>query len=116
MGLSVDLEVIGNVLCVRLAGELDHHTAIEMKERTSELIEKEAIKHLVLNLSALDFMDSSGIGVILGRYNQIKMHNGEMVVCAVTPTIEKLFEMSGIFKIMRLETSEENALHGLGVV
>lgn len=60
-------------------------------------------------------MDSSGLGVILGRYKQIKEKKGEMVVCAISPTIKRLFEMSGLFKIIKLELSEENALQRLGV-
>ncbi len=115
MSLFIEFETKGNVLCIRLEGELDHHTANDLKEQASEIIERENIRHLVLNLASLDFMDSSGIGVVLGRYNQIKGNSGEMVICSVSPTICKLFEMSGMFKIMRLATSEENALHGLGV-
>ena len=47
-------------------------------------------------------MDSSGLGVILGRYKQIKQVNGEMVVCAISPSVQRLFDMSGLFKIIRL--------------
>lgn len=60
-------------------------------------------------------MDSSGLGVILGRYKQIKSQNGEMVVCAISPAVKRLFEMSGLFKIIKLEEDEELALQALGV-
>ncbi len=115
VSLTVDLEVKQNVLCVRLAGELDHHTAANLREQATTIIEKHQISHIILNLEHLSFMDSSGLGVILGRYKQIKSLGGEMVVCSISPAVKRLFEMSGLFKIIRLETSEQNALQTLGV-
>ncbi|CAH0345614.1 anti-sigma F factor antagonist [Bacillus sp. CECT 9360] len=115
MSLVIDMEAKNAVLCIRLKGELDHHAAEELRNRASAAIEKDGIKHIVLNLGELSFMDSSGIGVILGRYNQIKQNQGEMVVCAISPSVKRLFEMSGLFKIIKLELSEENALQRLGV-
>ncbi|MGD6804077.1 anti-sigma F factor antagonist [Rossellomorea vietnamensis] len=115
MSLTIGLEVRSDVLCIRLSGELDHHTAEQLRQQASELIEEHGIKHIVLNMEALGFMDSSGLGVILGRYKQIKQKHGEMVVCAISPAVKRLFEMSGLFKIIRLEPSEEFALQSLGV-
>lgn len=115
MSLTIDLEVKKEVLCIRLKGELDHHTAENLREKVSSAIEKFHIQHLVLNLEQLSFMDSSGLGVILGRYKQIKQKNGEMVVCAISPAVKRLFEMSGLFKIIRLDESEQFALERLGV-
>jgi stage II sporulation protein AA (anti-sigma F factor antagonist) len=115
VSLVIDMEAKNFVLCVRLKGELDHHTAEKLKKRAIDAIEKHSIKHIILNLQDLTFMDSSGIGVILGRYKQIKNNQGEMVVCAISPSIKRLFEMSGLFKIIKLELSEENALNRLGV-
>lgn len=114
MSLKIELEVKQDVLCIRLSGELDHHSADELRDRTVNAIENNNIHHIVLNLENLSFMDSSGLGVILGRYKQIKQLNGEMVVCAISPPIQRLFDMSGLFKIIRLEPTEENALVSLG--
>ncbi|MBY0122523.1 anti-sigma F factor antagonist [Bacillus sp. S/N-304-OC-R1] len=115
MSLTINLEVKRDVLCIRLSGELDHHSADELRERATKAIEDYDIQHIVLNLDQLSFMDSSGLGVILGRYKQIKQHQGEMVVCAISPAVQRLFEMSGLFKIIRLEPTEEFALQRLGV-
>ncbi len=60
-------------------------------------------------------MDSSGLGVVLGRYKEIKQLGGEMVVCSISPAVKRLFEMSGLFKIVRLESDESFALLTLGV-
>ncbi len=115
MSLAINLEVKKDVLCIRLSGELDHHTAEDLRSRASSLIEEHNIKHILLNLEELSFMDSSGLGVILGRYKQIKQKHGEMIVCAISPAVKRLFDMSGLFKIIRLEPTEENALQRLGV-
>ncbi|MNG34896.1 Anti-sigma F factor antagonist [compost metagenome] len=64
----------------------------------------------------LEFMDSSGLGVILGRYKLIKNKGGKMVVCDVNPPVYRLLEMSGLFKIMPIYENEGTALSGLEVV
>jgi stage II sporulation protein AA (anti-sigma F factor antagonist) len=115
VSLGIDLEIKDNVLCVRLQGELDHHTSGQLREQVEAALDQHRIKHILLNLKQLTFMDSSGLGVILGRYKRIKNANGEMVVCAISPSMKRLFEMSGMFKIIRLEENEDFALRKLGV-
>lgn len=115
MSLQIELDVKETVLCIRLSGELDHHAAEELREKVTDKIATNQIKHIVLNLENLTFMDSSGLGVILGRYKQIKASEGEMVVCAISPSVKRLFDMSGLFKIIRLEEDEVKALQTLGV-
>ncbi|MDV2683345.1 anti-sigma F factor antagonist [Alkalihalophilus lindianensis] len=115
MSLVMDLERKGSVLLVRLEGELDHHTAEKLRKQVEGHLTDANVKHIVLNLKQLSFMDSSGLGVILGRYKQVKANGGEMVVCAISPAVKRLFEMSGLFKIIRLEESEQFALKTLGV-
>jgi stage II sporulation protein AA (anti-sigma F factor antagonist) len=115
VSLNIDMETKNDVLCIRLSGELDHHSADELREKAITVIEKKDIRHIVLNLEHLTFMDSSGLGVILGRYKQIKQVHGEMVVCAISPAIQRLFDMSGLFKIIKMEPTEEFALQRLGV-
>ncbi|GAF12094.1 anti-sigma F factor antagonist [Bacillus sp. JCM 19046] len=113
MSLQMELEQRGHVLLIRLEGELDHHAAKELRARVEALIAHTT--HIVLNLEKLSFMDSSGLGVILGRYKQVKANGGEMIVCAISPSVERLFEMSGLFKIIRFEENESFALQNLGV-
>ncbi|WP_096434782.1 anti-sigma F factor antagonist [Alteribacter populi] len=115
MSLLIDLEKKENVLCVRLEGELDHHTAMKLRERVDQAMKEHHLTHMLLNLENLTFMDSSGLGVILGRYKYIQTLGGEMVVCSISPQIKRLFDMSGLFKIIRLETDEGSALSMLGV-
>lgn len=115
MSLDINMEKRGSVLCVRLNGELDHHTSEVLRNNVEEELQSGQFKHLILNLEYLSFMDSSGLGVILGRYKQITNNGGEMVVCSITPPIKRLMEMSGLFKIIRLADTEPLALEKLGV-
>ncbi|MGQ7864652.1 anti-sigma F factor antagonist [Bacillus sp. WC2502] len=115
MSLDIDFQVKESVLCIRLTGELDHHSAETLRQQVTNYLETEDICHIVLNLADLTFMDSSGLGVILGRYKEIKQLGGEMVVCAISPAVNRLFDMSGLFKIIRMESSEQTALQTLGV-
>jgi len=104
------------ILIVRLSGELDHHTADMVRMQMDEAIQRRQCEHLVLSLKDLEFMDSSGLGVILGRYKLIKNKGGKMVVCDVNPPVYRLLEMSGLFKIMPIYENEGTALSGLEVV
>ncbi|MGY4690188.1 anti-sigma F factor antagonist [Salibacterium sp. K-3] len=115
MSLTVNLEQVDDVMCIRLKGELDHHSSRELRGQVEEHMEIHRPIHIVLNLEELTFMDSSGIGVILGRYKQIRKQGGEMVVCAISAPVKRLFELSGLFKILRLEHRETDALRILGV-
>lgn len=116
MSLQIDLEHNRKTLIVRLKGELDHHTADELKQRMEKAIDQGQLSHIILSLKALDFMDSSGLGVILGRYKQITAKGGKMVVCDVSPAVYRLFEMSGLFKILSIHKNERQALSSLEVV
>ncbi|MGO0690157.1 anti-sigma F factor antagonist [Bacillus paralicheniformis] len=115
MSLGIDIHVKESVLCIRLTGELDHHTAETLRKQVSDHLEQSGIRHIVMNLADLSFMDSSGLGIVLGRYKEIKQLGGEMIVCAISPAVKRLFDMSGLFKIIRLEQSEQRALETLGV-
>lgn len=114
MGLTTTFIKKENILILRLSGELDHHEAGILRTQWQKEIQAD-IKHVILNLEEVSFMDSSGIGVVLGRYKEIVLLGGELVVCSVSPALMRIFEMSGLFKIIRLESNEQLALQSLGV-
>lgn len=115
MSLQIDLTTKDQVLIIRLVGELDHHTAEKVRQQVEQKIEVNSVRHILLNLEELTFMDSSGLGVILGRYKQITQLGGKMIICAISPSIYRLFELSGMFKILEIVESEQKALESLGV-
>lgn len=115
MGLESLFTVREDVLIVRLSGELDHHTSEMLRTEWKEMLANHSVKHVIMNLEGLTFMDSSGLGVILGRYKEVLELGGEMIVCSVSPAINRIFDMAGIFKIIRLAENETYALEALGV-
>ncbi|MBD2846823.1 anti-sigma F factor antagonist [Paenibacillus sp. IB182496] len=116
MSLQVELEHYRNVLIVRLRGELDHHTADTVRQKMEEAIMRGGSRHVILSLRELSFMDSSGLGVILGRYKLLKSKGGKMVVCDVNKSVHRLLELSGLFKIVDIHENERMALSSLEVV
>lgn len=115
MHLNIELKPHRDVLVVRIGGELDHHTADDVRNRLDEALTKDSYPHVVLNFKDLTFMDSSGLGVILGRYKRINQHGGTMSVCSLPESVQKLFELSGMFKIVSVYDEETAALDSWGV-
>lgn len=115
MSFNVDLTTQNDVLIIRLEGELDHHTTEKLRNQVENKMTSEKIRHIILNVKGLSFMDSSGLGVILGRYKQVTQWGGKMIVCEISPSIYRLFQLSGLFKILEVTDSEEQALIQLGV-
>ncbi|MCC2686722.1 MAG: anti-sigma factor antagonist [Paenibacillaceae bacterium] len=116
MSLQMEFEHRSKALIVRLKGELDHHTASTVKDRMEEAIKRSNCRNVVLSMKDLVFMDSSGLGVILGRYKLIADLGGKMVVCDVNPAVYRLFQLSGMFKIVSMADNERSAISSLGVV
>lgn len=110
MSLTIEVERSQNVLIVRLNGELDHHMAGKVRKEMEDEMEKAPFTHFILNLEKLGFMDSSGLGVILGRYKKVSQLGGKMMLCSGSPAINRLMEMSGLFKVLSMYTDENSAL------
>lgn len=96
-------------LIVRLKGELDHHTAQLFRDAVEKELVKDKVQDLILNMENVTFMDSSGIGVILGRYKQVKTKGGKTVICGAGSHIQKILQMGGILKIIPLVQNESKA-------
>ena len=115
MSLSLQMSIKRNVLYVRLRGELDQASVERLKYRVTEVINKYYIVHIVINLKEVPFMDSSGIGFIIGRYSQLKERKGKVVVCSMNELIERIFTLSGLKKICLVAASEDEAQNILEV-
>jgi stage II sporulation protein AA (anti-sigma F factor antagonist) len=83
-----------------LFGELDHHSAPEVKGALDDALRRFADADLILDLKNLSFMDSSGLGVLLGRYRLLKARGRGLYVRNVGRQIEKVFTVSGIYRII----------------
>lgn len=103
----------GDTIILKMNGELDHHSAQNVRTTLDNLIETPSIKHMIMDLSGLRFMDSSGIGVFIGRYKVLAKRGGNILVCGLNANITKIFEISGLFKITRAYGSVDEALQSL---
>ncbi|MBQ3155453.1 MAG: anti-sigma F factor antagonist [Clostridia bacterium] len=99
----------GSRLVVRLAGELDHYCAQSVRRELDRLISDQSIRWLILDFSVLQFMDSSGIGVILGRYRQMRDRGGQVGVIHMSPHIARIFHMSGMDRVIHQLDHQEAA-------
>lgn len=109
MAIHIQMAIRKNRLFVRLKGELDQAVTEKLKVRISELIDKYEIQYVIFNFENLHFMDSSGIGFIIGRYSQIKKRHGRIVICSMNQLIERIFNLSGLKKICLVAKSEDEA-------
>lgn len=91
----------GNLLIVQVAGELDHHFADEIRMRIDAEIMKPPIRNILFDFNRLSFMDSSGIGMIMGRYKKIKALGGKAWIICNNPNATRILEMSGVLNSLR---------------
>ena len=90
----------GPRLHVKLVGELDHHSAEQTRNMLDTLLKDITVRDLTLDLSGISFMDSAGLGVILGRYRILSMRGGNLTVTGMSGAIDKIFRMSGVYAIV----------------
>ena len=95
-------EVQENCLTIFLPGELDHHNAEEIRKRSDYLIDQNHIRYVIFDFTDTTFMDSSGIGVIMGRYKRIYMLGGEVCAVHTRKKKKKILTMSGVTRIMQI--------------
>ncbi|GAA0084530.1 anti-sigma F factor antagonist [Clostridium sp. CTA-7] len=97
-------------LIVSLMGELDHHSAEEVRVKIDDRIDRDNIKKVILNFNGVTFMDSSGIGVVIGRYKKMQNRNGKLCVVEINRTVNKVFEISGMYKIIDIYSNLNEAV------
>lgn len=97
----------GDRLVVRLNGELDHFCAQTVRRELDQLLQDQNIRTLILDFTTLTFMDSSGIGVILGRYRILRDRGGNVAVIHMNRHISRIFHMSGMDRIIKQLDNQE---------
>ena len=102
--MAVEINVTGEVVTAYLSGELDHHTAKEMRETVDSAIELNMPSLLILNFEGITFMDSSGIGLVMGRYRNLMKSGAELHITGTPPAIYKMMKLAGIERLAKLES------------
>ena len=98
--MEVIFRVSGDILISCIKGEVDHHSAMPLRQAIDKSMKAFGCSALVLDFSGVEFMDSSGIGVVLGRYKKLQKSGGKIYISGCSNYIEKLLDMAGVFSIV----------------
>lgn len=94
------MERNGSQLIVHISHELDHHTAGQISRMMDMQIEKGSIRTLIFDFSGITFMDSSGIGMVMGRHRKMNFLGGRTFVTGIGDNVDRIFQMSGLYRII----------------
>ena len=111
--MKVDFVRKGSALIVQLQGEIDHHAAAEIRTKVDTYITGSNVEVLIMDFSNIHFMDSSGIGMVMGRYQNMKRLGGSFCIVGVQQGIKRILEMSGLLGFVPVYETQEDFLEGL---
>lgn len=89
-----------DTILVKMTGEMDHCSAQSIRRELDEMLKDPSVKRMILDMREMTFMDSSGIGVILGRYRILHQRQGKLAVRNMNPSVAKVFNLSGMGQII----------------
>lgn len=103
-------EVQGETLILYLPEELDHHAAGEIREHTDSLFTCKKIRDVIFDYQNTHFMDSSGIGLVMGRYREVRYLKGDIYIVGINDKISRILEISGLYRVARKKETIEDAM------
>jgi len=110
MFMHYQLEIVTReTVVIRLFGELDHHAVEQIRAKISAAIFQGTVTTIIWNLEGLSFMDSSGVGLVLGRMRELEAVAGRTILLNPSPTMRKVFQFSGLGPWM-MDATEEQAI------
>lgn len=104
--MPVSINSVGEVLTVYLEGEIDHHAAKGMREEIDAAVEFNMPSLLILDFDRVTFMDSSGIGLVMGRYKNLQKSGAKLNLSNLPPNIYKVMKLSGIERLAKIDKGE----------
>ena len=105
---QVTYDTEGDALVVHVGGEIDHHSAVSVRTGIDQKIAAERPARVLLELSAVDFMDSSGLGLIMGRFALIKQYGGTLAVLDPSPAVVKIMKLAGMERMITILRTKGN--------
>lgn len=112
-GFGLETSADQEVLLVRLKGELDLAAAERIRSELDQKIGSNNTRHLLLDLSGVTFIDSSGIGVILGRYRRLANSGGRLGILRPQPQVKRILDIAGVSSLVPFYRSEKEGLSRL---
>ena len=109
----VHYELYQNCLVIYVTDDLDHHTVKQLRKYSDRLIEAGNMKHIIFDFTNVGFMDSSGIGLIMGRYKKVMFLGGRAAVTNVGEVVNRIFTLSGLYQIIEKYDTVQEAVQNL---
>jgi anti-sigma B factor antagonist len=109
MDLGLDVTERGGWVVLSVRGEVDVYTAPRFRERLIELV-SEGHHRIVVDLEGVDFLDSTGLGVLVGGLKRLRSNEGELVLVCTKSRILKVFEITGLTKVFAIHDSVDAAV------
>ena len=109
MDLILATREVDGTTIVSVGGEVDVYTAPKLRDKISELV-GEGRYHLVVDMEAVEFLDSTGLGVLVGALKRVRTHDGELALVCTEPRILKVFDITGLTKVFRMHRSVDEAV------
>ena len=97
-----EFKIIDNYLMIRLPDEIDHHKSVDISKKADRYILSKKVGNVVFDFERTTFMDSSGIGIILGRYKKISCFGGKVYAVNADSRIRRILLMSGLQNIVEI--------------
>ncbi|MCR5754750.1 MAG: anti-sigma factor antagonist [Acetatifactor sp.] len=97
-----EFQVIDNCLMIKLPEEVDHHRADYICRNADRLLIRDDVMHVVFDFEETKFMDSSGIGIIMGRYRKISCFGGRVYAIHADERIQKILKLSGLTQVLEV--------------
>lgn len=98
--MEKDFQVTGTSLTIHLPAELDHHSAQLLKRPMDRMLQEQNIRRIVFDFGRTTFMDSSGIGMVVGQYKNMRFMGGTVIAIRVNDRIRRLLTMSGVDRLI----------------
>lgn len=108
--MNLTVQTRGRTLIVYISGELDLVTAEQFRSEVDKLLDERPLVNLIVNLKGISFIDSSGLGVLLGRYKRITKGGGKMAIVQPQTQVQRILEFAGIPKLIKIYQQEAEAL------
>ena len=109
MDLSVSTHEAGDVTVVAISGEIDVYTAPKLRDTLTELVGSGAYR-LIIDMDQVEFLDSTGLGVLVGGLKKVRAHDGSMDIVCSQERLLKIFTITGLSKVFSIHDSQESAL------
>lgn len=101
--MAVKIQLNGEIVTAFLDGEIDHHSASVLRNEIDAAVEKNMPQMLILDFRDVTFMDSSGIGLVMGRYKLLKPMGGELHITNTSPQIYKVMKLAGLDRLAKMD-------------